>query len=79
MTDDSKPERMLDAKEVADLLRLHPLTVKRAAREGRLIGQRTSGNMGPWRFMPSAVLAFQRGENRSPAYFKPQAKKEPHQ
>lgn len=55
----NQPETLLEADEVAQILRLHVVTVYRKARSGELRGIRIGGR---WRFRPSDVSAYQRGE-----------------
>ena len=57
--DDRQLERMLDVKAVADLLGVSDRTIYRLAKAGKL-----GHKIGPqfWRFLPSDVMAFQRGE-----------------
>lgn len=50
------PEKLLEPREVADLLGLHVQTVYEKARTGELRGLRV-GRL--WRFRPSDVTAYQ--------------------
>jgi excisionase family DNA binding protein len=63
---------MLDAKEVAHRLGVSVKTIYRWANAGKL-----GTKVGPqfWRFMPSAVLAFQRGETQAVPRYPMRAKK----
>lgn len=54
-----QPETLLKAEEVAGMLQIHPRTVYELAREGK-IKARKIGRV--WRFLPSDVSAYQRGE-----------------
>jgi excisionase family DNA binding protein len=48
-------ERLLTAQELAELLQLHPKTVERMARDGRLPSVRVCGRA---RFKPSAIASW---------------------
>ena len=41
------PKEILTAEEIAEYLRIHPYTVRRLAREGKIPGSRIGGQ---WRF-----------------------------
>lgn len=60
MTGPLKQERLLYRTEVADLLRVHPMTVSKWAREGKLRSARTLG--GHRRFRESEVRALLEGK-----------------
>ncbi len=45
-------ERLLDSEEAAELMHLHPETVKRLARTGRIVAAKMGG---VWRFRVSAL------------------------
>ena len=51
------PKDILTAEEVAELLRIHPYTVRRLAREGKLPGFRIGGQ---WRFNRKEFEALQK-------------------
>ena len=53
------PEAVWDCGEASRFLRIHPATVKRMAREGKLPGFRI-GNR--WRFRPSELDAWARSK-----------------
>lgn len=46
------PKDILTAEEVAEFLRIHPYTVRRLAREGKLPGFRIGGQ---WRFKKKII------------------------
>jgi len=54
-------ERFLTVEDVAAQLQIHPETVRRWLREGRLAGYRIS-RKGGWRIRPEAVTAMLEGE-----------------
>lgn len=54
----NEPETLLEAEDVAGLLKVHKQTVYDLARSGRLPAVKI-GKV--WRFRPSDVSAFQRG------------------
>ena len=58
-TESNEPEKLLTVEEVAALLGVHPQTVYDMARSGA-IKARKIGRV--WRFLPSDVSAYQRGE-----------------
>lgn len=53
------PERLLDVDDVAELLKASRSTVYELARSGELKGRKVGAE---WRFRPSDVSAYQRGE-----------------
>ncbi len=48
-------ERLLDCGQAAELMHLHPETVKRLARTGRIVAAKMGG---VWRFRVSALEAY---------------------
>lgn len=50
-------EPLLDSQQAADLMRLHPETVKRLARTGKIIAAKVGG---VWRFRISALETYMR-------------------
>lgn len=48
-------ERLLDSEQAAELMHLHPETVKRLARTGRIVAAKMGG---VWRFRVSALEAY---------------------
>jgi excisionase family DNA binding protein len=52
---------ILDANEVAELLRVHPRTVKRLASQGELPGFRVGGQ---WRFRREAIEEYIRRQEQ---------------
>ena len=52
---------ILDADEVAKLLRVHPRTIKRLARQGQLPGFRVGGQ---WRFRRAAIEEYIRRQEQ---------------
>lgn len=54
-------DRLLTARETAELLRVSPETVLRYHRRGLLNGFRLNGGTGPLRFTPEAVDRFTGG------------------
>ena len=55
----NEPENLLTVEKVAALLGVHPQTVYDMARSGAIKGRKI-GRV--WRFLPSDVSAYQRGE-----------------
>lgn len=66
-------EKMLTAEEAAAILDVHPVTVRKLLREGRLPGVKVGTQQ--WRIPPAQLEAFMRGELQPTP--KPAAKKAP--
>lgn len=58
-SESNEPETLLEIEDVARLLKVSPQTVYKLARSGELKGRKVASE---WRFLPSDVSAYQRGE-----------------
>jgi excisionase family DNA binding protein len=57
----SRFERFLTIKDVADLLSVHPMTIYKLLKEGRMPGVRFGG---VWRFSRRAIEKWERDQER---------------
>lgn len=55
-------EPMLTVDQVAELLQVHPETVRRLLRRGELQGRRLGGTKVGWRIPAAAVRAYMAGD-----------------
>ena len=55
-------KEILTAEEVAKYLRIHPYTVKRLARTGKLPGFKVGGQ---WRFSSERIIKLQSAKSRN--------------
>lgn len=55
------PQSVLTAEEIAEFLRVHPYTVKRLAREGKLPGFKVGGQ---WRFDALEIDKWRKEQSR---------------
>ncbi|NLE06741.1 MAG: helix-turn-helix domain-containing protein [Crenarchaeota archaeon] len=63
--DQIPPETVMTASEVAKLLKVSVVAVRRWTREGSLKGYRLGG-VGDWRYIRKDVVAFLLGEKNNP-------------
>jgi excisionase family DNA binding protein len=64
------PESWLSTGEVASLLGCTKESVVSKVRRGKLAAVKPEGLRGPLKFLPSVVLAYQRGAKPAVSYYK---------
>ena len=55
-------DRLLTVDEVAELVKVQPLTVREGLKDGKLVGHKVGGRF--WRVFESDLEAFVRGSRR---------------